>query len=92
MAKTIRARFTGGHVEFLEKSEIPEGAELTITFEEKLKDQNETRQGKWAQVAEDMDHDSFLDEIEHKVLELGQDFRKSFSFIARFDCMRYKKR
>ncbi|MCI4626650.1 MAG: hypothetical protein L3V56_11900 [Candidatus Magnetoovum sp. WYHC-5] len=42
MLKTVKARFWQGQIEFLEKPDIPEGAEITVSFEEK-----ETKERIW---------------------------------------------
>ncbi|MBF0338652.1 MAG: DUF104 domain-containing protein [Nitrospirae bacterium] len=80
MAKTIRARFMGGQVEFLEKLEIPEGTELTITFEEKLKKEGESKPGKWVRVAEEISLQGNLTGKSEEINKFAREFRDTFSF------------
>ncbi|MBF0606836.1 MAG: antitoxin AF2212-like protein [Candidatus Magnetobacterium sp. LHC-1] len=80
MVKTIRARFMSGQVEFLEKLEIPEGAELTITFEEKLKKEEESKQKKWARVAEEISSQGNLTGKSEEINKFIREFRDTFSF------------
>jgi predicted DNA-binding antitoxin AbrB/MazE fold protein len=80
MSKTIRARFMGGQVELLEKSEIPEGAELTVTFEEKPKEEIEPRKGKWARVAEEISSQGNLTGKSEEINRIVREFRDNFSF------------
>ncbi|MCG6550827.1 MAG: antitoxin family protein [Candidatus Magnetominusculus sp. LBB02] len=76
MAKTIRATFMGGHIELLEKSEIPEGAELTVTFETARKVGN---QSTWAQVAEEISSQGNLMGKSEEINKFVREFRDNFS-------------
>ncbi|KJR40285.1 Uncharacterized protein MCHI_003827 [Candidatus Magnetoovum chiemensis] len=38
--KTIKARFCGGKIEFLEEPDIPDGAEVLVTFERTLEEKD----------------------------------------------------
>ncbi|MBF0488256.1 MAG: hypothetical protein HQK98_08870 [Nitrospirae bacterium] len=79
MVKIIMARFMGGQIELLEKSEIPEGAELTVTFKEKAKEEIEPRKGKWAQLAEEISSQGNLTGKSEEINKFVKEFRDNFS-------------
>jgi hypothetical protein len=86
MAKTIKVRFTPGIVELLEKAKIPQGAELTVIFEDK-KDEAQDRpiiKGRWAKVAEEMSEENLLAGMEADFFQWNQEFRDTFVFNDSF--------
>ncbi|KJU85331.1 hypothetical protein MBAV_002473 [Candidatus Magnetobacterium bavaricum] len=83
MIITINAKFTPEIIEILEKAKIPQGAEITIIFEDK-KAQSSVVKGKWAIVAREMSEENLLAGMEVDFFQWSREFRESFDFKALF--------